>query len=62
LITNTCPIDFGPLGTVVVVAGDDAVVAGAAVVEGADCFEDDEQAPNTKAQLTIATRVLIGRA
>jgi hypothetical protein len=62
LITNTCPIERGPVAIVVVVTSVDALVAGATVVGGDDCFEDDEQAPRTRAQLTIVTRVLIGAA
>jgi hypothetical protein len=70
LITNTCPIAVGPFGTVVVVVAiggpvDGDVEADATVVddpEAVDDFEDDEHAPNTSMQLTIAIRVFTGRA
>jgi hypothetical protein len=65
LITKTCPIECGPVATVVVVVAPFDIDAGAGDVElvvGVDCFEDDEHAPNTSAQLTIATRVLISGA
>jgi hypothetical protein len=64
LITKTCPIECGPVATVVVVVAPFDIDAGADVelVAGLDCFEDEEHAPNTSAQLTIATRVLISGA
>jgi hypothetical protein len=61
LITKTCPIECGPVAAVVVVVApfDVEAEAGVELVAGVDCFDDDEHAPNSRAQLTIATRVLI---
>jgi hypothetical protein len=57
LITNTWPIERGPVATVVVVA---SVLAGLDCFD--DCFDDEEHAPNTTMQLTIAASLLITRA
>jgi hypothetical protein len=60
-MTNTWPIERGPVATVVVVA---------AVLVGLDCsaagfaegFDDDEHAPKTTMQLTIAASLFTSEA
>jgi len=61
LITNTWPIERGPVATVVVVA---SVLAGLDCSDDgfADGFDDDEHAPNTTTHVTIAASLFTTEA